>query len=387
MQDDGFRYLSRNFICLWAANFLYFGSFYLLLPTLSPYAAALGASTFQVGLVMGFFTFASVTIRPQCGVMAGTYGRRPVMLAGVGFFSLVFFLYAVVDDVYVLYAVRALHGLGHAAFLAAAAAYIADLAPVERRGEVIGYYSLSNIISMAVFPAVGVAWMKYSQDDFTGLVWGGGAIALVAWAFVAGLQECSTQESRRPGASLRQVAVRTEVWASSLALWSGALCYGVVITFLPLFAPARGIEDFGIFFSVYAVSTVVSRAVAGKLSDRIGRKKVIVPFMLVMAAAMIFLAQVTSVWELAVAGALFGFGLGAYFPVLNALVVDHTPLRDRGTALGFFTSFMDVGIASGAVVLGFAGEYLGYDAMFFWGAGILFLTVFVFANAVKSERK
>ena len=200
MQDDGFRYLSRNFICLWAANFLYFGSFYLLLPTLSPYAAALGASTFQVGLVMGFFTFASVTIRPQCGVMAGTYGRRPVMLAGVGFFSLVFFLYAVVDDVYVLYAVRALHGLGHAAFLAAAAAYIADLAPVERRGEVIGYYSLSNIISIAVFPAVGVAWMKYSQDDFTGLVWGGGAIALVAWAFVAGLQECSTQESRRPGA-------------------------------------------------------------------------------------------------------------------------------------------------------------------------------------------
>ena len=229
--------------------------------------------------------------------------------------------------------------------------------------------------------------MKYSQDDFTGLVWGGGAIALVAWAFVAGLQECSTQESRRPGASLRQVAVRTEVWASSLALWSGALCYGVVITFLPLFAPSRGIEDFGIFFSVYAVSTVVSRAVAGKLSDRIGRKKVIVPFMLVMAAAMIFLAQVTSVWELALAGALFGFGLGAYFPVLNALVVDHTPLRDRGTALGFFTSFMDVGIASGAVVLGFAGEYLGYDAMFFWGAGILFLTVFVFANAVKSERK
>lgn len=121
--------------------------------------------------------------------------------------------------------------------------------------------------------------------------------------------------------------------------------------------------------------------------DRIGRKKVIVPFMLVMAAAMVFLAQVTSVWDLAVAGALFGFGLGAYFPVLNALVVDHTPPRDRGTALGFFTSFMDVGIASGAVVLGLAGEYFGYDAMFFWGAGTLFLSVFVFANAVKSERK
>ena len=86
-------------------------------------------------------------------------------------------------------------------------------------------------------------------------------------------------------------------------------------------------------------------------------------------------------------GALFGFGLGAYFPVLNALVVDHTPPRDRGTALGFFTSFMDVGIASGAVVLGLAGEYFGYDAMFFWGAGTLFLSVFVFANAVKSERK
>lgn len=217
-----FRWRSRNFLCLWTANFLYFGSFYLLLPTLPPQAALLGATTAQVGLVMGFFTLASVAVRPRCGLLAGRYGRRPVMLVGVGAFGAVYFLYLLVDSVAALYAVRALHGLGHAAFLAAAAAYIADLAPAARRGEVLGYYSLSNILAMAIFPAAGVAWIRHG-GGFAGLVLGGAGAALAAWLCVWALRECSGL-APGPAAPLRQLVRRRAVWVPSLALWGGALC-------------------------------------------------------------------------------------------------------------------------------------------------------------------
>jgi predicted MFS family arabinose efflux permease len=51
------------------------------------------------------------------------------------------------------YLLRLLHGVAHGGYLAASYAYIADLAPTERRGEVIGIYATSNVVAMAFFPA------------------------------------------------------------------------------------------------------------------------------------------------------------------------------------------------------------------------------------------
>jgi predicted MFS family arabinose efflux permease len=66
-------------------------------------------------------------------------------------------------------------------------------------------------------------------------------------------------------------------------------------------------------------------------------------------------------------GIYFGFGFGAYMPTLNALVVDETIPKDRGRAIAFFTSFMDVGITVGSIVLGVAADYWGYGTMFIIG--------------------
>ncbi len=379
MAADEFRLWSKNFILVCLANFFYFGSFYFLIPTMPQYVNVLGGTPSQIGMVMGWFTLAAVAARPYFGRLVDRYGHKKFMLYGSGIFVLFFILYMYTRTVGVLYIARALHGLAHACFMAASSAYIADLAPQHRRGEVIGIYGTSNIIAMALFPAWGTAIISRT-GDFT-LLFAVAAVAagvcLIACILLQELGRGAGKDFKPAG--VFEVGRRRGVIVPSLALFGGATSYGAVITFLPLYAPQRGVADFGLFFTVYAASTILSRVIVGRLSDKIGRRKLIMPFMLLVAAAVFMLPYLNSLADLAGIAMMFGFGFGAFMPTLNALVVDYAPLQDRGSALGFFTSFMDLGITAGAVILGTVGEKLGYEVMFYSGSAAVLAGFAVFA--------
>jgi MFS family permease len=381
---EQFRLTSRNFVAVCLATFLYFGSFYLLMPILPQYVEYLGGSPGQIGLVMGAFSLAAVLVRPHLGRLADRRGRKRFMLYGAGFFALLFPLYAIPQPLVSLYGLRIIHGLAHASFLAASAAYIADLAPPARRGEVIGVYGTASVVAMALFPAWGLAIIQHTHS-FTILFACSTATAAAAFLAAALAGEVAAPHGGRRPVGLLAVGRRRAVLIPSLALFAGAACYGTVLAFLPVFAPQRGLADFGLFFTVYAASTLASRIFAGKLSDRWGRRRVILPFMLLLAAGVFALPLLDSLLLLVLIGVAFGLGFGAFMPTLNALVVDRTPPAERGSALGFFTSFMDMGIAAGAVLLGLVGERAGFPAMFTAAGLVLVAGILVFAFFGEKE--
>jgi MFS family permease len=373
-----FRLTSKNFVLVCVATFLYFGSFYLLMPTLPQYVETLGGSPGQIGLVVGVFSLASVVARPGLGLMADRWGRKRLMVIGAGFFSLLFPLYGLLQAIVPLYLLRVVHGLAHASFLAASAAYIADIAPPERRGEVMGVYGTASVVAMALFPAWGIDIIHQTQS-FTVLFTYSTVAAGAAFVAVALVGEVRAPAGERKIAGLLVVGSRRTVLIPALTLGAGATAYGTVIAFLPVFAPQRGLAHFGIFFTVYAAATLASRVFAGRLSDRWGRRRVILPFMALLAVGVFTLPFLDSLLLLAFVGVTFGLGFGAFMPTLNALVVDKTPPAERGSALGFFTSFMDVGIAFGSVALGLIGETAGLATMFVVAGGVLVLGIIVFA--------
>lgn len=373
-----FRLTSKNFVLVCVATFLYFGSFYLLLPTLPQYVELLGGSPGQIGLVVGVFSVASVVLRPGLGLMADRFGRKRLMLLGAGLFSLLFPLYGLLHAVTPLYILRIAHGIAHASFLAASAAYIADLAPPARRGEVMGVYGTASVVAMALFPAWGIDIIQ-ATGSFPVLFTYSTVAAAAAFLAVALVGEIRSPDGGKRAASLLTVGRRRTVLVPALTLGAGATAYGTVIAFLPVFAPQRGLTHFGIFFTVYAAATLASRVFAGRLSDRYGRRRVILPFMALLTAGVFMLPFLDSLFLLAFIGVTFGFGFGAFMPTLNALVVDKTPPAERGSALGFFTSFMDVGIAFGSVGLGLIGEQAGLATMFAVAGGVLILGICIFA--------
>ncbi|SEP38352.1 MFS transporter [Propionispora vibrioides] len=382
---DEFSLLSRNFVLLCLSGFLYFGSFYLLLPTIPQFVAGLGGTASQIGLVMGAFTLASVIFRPYFGKQADRYGRKRLMLLGAGCFAALFVLYGVTREILPLYGLRLLHGVAHGCYLAAAYAYIADLAPPKRRGEVIGVYGVANVIAMALFPAWG-SLVIASSHDFSRLFTYSLIIAGLACTAVMFVDELKPEGTQVQKVSLKQVAKQPAVLVASFTFLTASTVYGTVITFLPVYAPQQGIANFGIFFTTYACFTLVSRVVAGKLSDRYGRKAVILPFLVLLALATGLLPFLSSERLLIVIGGCFGLGFGAFMPALNAFVVDRTLPHERASALAFFTAFMDIGITTGAVGLGIVGEHWGYGTMYGLGSLLVCLGMLLFALGSEKTR-
>lgn len=136
-KQQDFSMWSVNFILFCLANFLYYGAFYLYIPVLPQYVEMLGGTPADIGLVGGAFGLSSFIIRPYLGKLANEWGRKRMMLLGAISFALLFLLFGRVTGVVPLVVLRLAHGVCLAMYLAASAAYIADYAPVDRRGEVL----------------------------------------------------------------------------------------------------------------------------------------------------------------------------------------------------------------------------------------------------------
>jgi predicted MFS family arabinose efflux permease len=143
--------------------------------------------------------------------------------------------------------------------------------------------------------------------------------------------------------------------------------YGVQVTYLPLRAAGGGV---GIFFTVMAVVVVLTRWAAGGLSDRVGRPPVAAAGAFCAAAALGIIAWRADPGILAVAGALYGLGLGPTQPSLVAWCVDRAGPAARGRAMGTFYTALELGIATGAIGAGWLLARTGYEAVFLAAAGL-----------------
>lgn len=380
-------------------TFLFFSSFYFLMPLLPLYIVDIGASPATVGIVIGAFTISSLALRPLVGLGVDRVGRRAFMAAGAAVFTLAGLLYVAARTVPTLTLVRILHGTGIACFTTASSAYVADIVPASRRGEAISYYGMFINLAMAYAPAAGgliVDWM-----GFAGAFIASSAVAALALAVAALLREPRRQPKTAAAAaaaapdegSYERGGPRGEggprgrrglagTLFSKSALFPALVCmtctitYGAVMAFLPLLAVKRGLAGAGMFFTVYAVSIIVARIVGGYISDRRGRAAAIVPGLISAAAAMVCLVALGGASGMVVAAALYGLGFGLALPSLNVMAIDRAPLAERGAAMATYSALFDLGIASGAIVLGALVAVGGYGLVFgaaalVIGAGLL----------------
>ena len=163
------------------------------------------------------------------------------------------------------------------------------------------------------------------------------------------------------------------------------LTYGSLMTFLPLFGVERGIANVGLFFTAYGIMNATGRIPLGRLSDRVGRKKVIVPAILVVALAVGGLNVTSSVGPLIIMACAYGLGYGGAWTALMALVVDEAPLEVRGTALGVLYACLDLGIGLGGVVMGPVAGTVGYGGMYLLLGLIALAGVAVFVGLMGRE--
>jgi MFS family permease len=369
------RLFTRPFLLVSVANFTS-GMSYALFLHLSGYLAELGATDTQIGLIYAATAVASIAMRPLLGTVMDRHGRRPVIMVG-GVLNIVFvLLYLTVTTLGPwVYVVRIGHGVAEAMLFSALFTYAADIIPASRRSQGIALFGVTGLLPIGVAGIVGDFIL--SVAGFTELFLAAGGFAVLTLLFSIPLPE--RRPKLAPGEKPRGFwSIVTE--RNLLPIWWMIGSFSTVLTayfvFIRRYVDDTGLGSVGLFFSMYVAVAIAERVFLGWLPDRMGRKRVLYPSIVIMIAGFFVLAGATSWVGVAIAGALCGAGHGFIFPILTTLLVDRAPDTDRGSAMSFFTAMLDVGTLIGGPILGAIIDTAGWGPMYITaGVGLGIATV------------
>ena len=386
---------SRNLVIITLSNFMLFLGFEMLVVTLPVYIAQCGGSDAAVGLSVGVFTFCALLMRAVSGWMLDRFGRRIVFTAGLTVMILIALLFGAVVSVSLIIAVRILHAVGWGMSSTASNTIAADSLPRARFAEGMGYFALSNSLGMAAGPALGL--MILHRTGFQGMFAFAAMTAGLALFFSFFMTMRSAKELQ--GARASQMAdlssqndgngkesgnrkkagrsmINREALFPAVTILLISTSYGALTGFVALYGAERQIGNSGIYFAVYAISMLVTRPAAGKLTDRKGTAFVVKPGMLLTFLGMVCLGSAHGLALFIVSAVLYGTGMGICMSSLEALAVASVPAERRGSATATFMIGFDGGIGIGSVIAGILASVAGYAAMY------LIISVFIVFSAV-----
>jgi MFS family permease len=341
----------RDFFLTWIGRLSIFLSHHVTRPILPLYLITFGASSTVIGAVMAVFTVSTTVMRIPVGMLIDSVGRKPFLLGGIFLFALGNCGYLWAPSILLMLPFRVLHGVGWSGCTTAIATLSADIVPQKRRGELMGYAGMASSLAGALGPVIGFA--LFQRLDYAGVFLGAGA--LLAMSFLVGLPvpERKRAESAPAVAAgwLDTIVVKETLWtATAVAFLSFG--HGGILTFLPIHALKIGMTNPGIWFAVYAGFVLASRPIAGPISDRVSRRAVIIPGLILNLAGICLLALSFAPSWLMLAAAIAGLGTGAAQPALMTVAVDRASEQRRGQSLAQFQFFYDLGIGIGSLSLG-----------------------------------
>ena len=341
----------KAFLLTWISRFFFFLAHHLSRPILPLYLVSFGASSTIIGAVMAVFTITATVMRIPVGLLIDRVGRKPFLTVGVALFMVGNFGYMWAPSILLMLPFRVLHGIGWSGCTTAVATLAADIAPTKRRGELIGYAAMASSLGGAIGPVAGFALLQ--RFDYIGVFLGAAALlfgSLILGAFVKEPEHAAANNRRE--LKWIDLLVIPETLLPAIALAFLSFGHGGILTFLPIHALKLGLENPGIWFGLYAFCLLLSRPIAGPLSDRISRRAVIVPGLILNLFGIALLALASSPAWLMAAAVVGGFGTGAAQPTLMTVGVDQTSPQRRGQSMAQYQCFYDLGIGLGSLTLG-----------------------------------
>jgi len=362
-------------------------------PVLPRFAEELGATPELLGIIVAASTITGIFFKLPAGALSDVIGKKRVMVIGGLFFAAPPFLYPFVDNPTSLLWLRFLHGFATAIFSPVASAYVAGLA-TNRRGVRLGWFASGNDVGSLMGPMIGgfVLFMTASFDATFLTVGILGVVTLVVIVMLPAVSappgaddEPAASRTSKFWQGLREVLATPAILVASGAEAAMYLGFGAFLGFLPVYAAAAQLNDgqITVILGGQLLIALLTKPVAGWLSDRVGRKPVIVVGLLASAASLPLMFTATTFASMLAFAPILGIGVGAVTPVTNALVADLARERRLGAAMGVFGTIWDVGESAGPILAGFLIVQSSYAASFEVIAAIMIAAAMVLLFAVR----
>jgi MFS family permease len=368
------KLLTKEYVIATLVNFLVAMNYYLLMIIISEYAMGeFGATESMAGFSASIFVIGALIARLFVGRYIAGVGYKEMLLIGALGGAVFTFAYFMVNGLPMLLIVRFLHGVSFGMVSTASATIIAVIIPKNRRGEGIGYYSLSQTLATAIGPFLGMLLSDSGTYTATFIVCAVAAVLIIAVAPLMHLKNAETPSAEKSGGFKISGFIEPGVVSISIVALLIYVCYSGIVSFLSVYAKNINLETAaGFFFVVYAAAVLVSRPPVAIIFDRRGEHIIMYPAIAIYGAGLVLLSQSRTDVVLLLAAACVGLGLGAIQSSTQAIAVKVTPQHRVGIANSTYFMLCDIGMGIGPILVGVLIPLVGYRGMYAVAALIAF---------------
>ena len=356
-----------------AAAFVIAIGYGIVAPVLPQFATSFGVGVAAASAVVSAFALCRLLFAPASGAVVNKLGERPTYLIGLLVVALSSAATAFAQSYEQLLLFRGLGGIGSTMFTVSAMGLIVRLAPPRMRGRISGYYATAFLLGGILGPVVGGLLAGFGmQAPF--IIY---AVALLIASAVVYFrlkdETLAERKAKDPQPPMRfreafSVGAYRSALVSSFA--TGWTAYGVRVALIPLLAVqlvGQGPQVAGLALAVFAAGNALALTFTGRLTDKLGRKPLILTGLVVCALATIGVGLVSSVPLFVILSLISGMGSGTLNPGQQAAVADVIgPDRAGGKVLSRYQMSADAGQILGPVLAGALADAAGFG----WAFGV-----------------
>jgi MFS family permease len=368
--------------------------FYLLMTTLAIYATSkFNASSSIAGLTASIYVLGSLFGRLFTGKYIELVGRRKTVYIGGSAFFLVSLLYLIPVGLPVLLAMRLLHGMTFGIINTALPTIVISYIPDNRKGEGLGFFTISTTLATAIGPFLGVYVLEHYDFSMMFVLCSAFALGTLLFILPMNVTDLTGEMRKTAIRSIEGFHFRAFFEASTMPIASIVLIVGMVYasvtSFITSYASYLNLSYVvSIYFIVYSVFILVGRPLTGKMLDRFGDNVAMIPPIISASIGLVVLSFARGLPAFLVSGALLALGLGTIISVGQAITIKLAPSERMGTATSTYLAFSDIGLGLGPVILGLIIPHAGYSGMYLVGAAViaLDLPMYILVHGRKYRR-
>jgi MFS family permease len=354
--------ITREIVLVSLAIFFADASHSTVIPIFPAFAQRLGASLSVLGSYGSVSALTMLLLSLPLGRFSDRFGRKKMMIPGLGLFVMVPLGYLMASSPIHLYPIRVFLGLAVGLIFSNGFLLMTELSNEENRSFAQGLYMTSMGIGFTIGPLVGGFTAKLYSPRTSFLISAFlGAMSLLTLMFVKESTRKKREGKRPQRITFSYVFMDRQILASGIANYLNSLMFNALTLFFPVYGANVGFDEseIGSGFTARGLASTLVRLPVGALTRRV-RALYLMVFGLILSSLMIFsLSTSVLLVVVTVLMGVQGIAYGIYLTSGNVFVALNSDEDYRGTAMAVYSMFGNFSGIINPLILGLIAENLG----------------------------
>lgn len=364
---------------LWTKKYLFslllvFGvnmGYALLNSVMAIYGTVLTSSSVVGGYMITVFTISALFIRLFIKKLNQKLSNKVLLVIGIGLTVFAALGYCLSQDIIPFLISRVIHGLGFGMSLTCATAISNEYVPASRLSEGVGFTSCANTVANAIGPTIALEILGEKYTNFISLfllLLGISVIILILSFFVKSDTKHENRNQKKQ--SYKGIIIAAVFFIATFS-------EGAVNSFLTSYTKELHFGNIGLFFTMTAIVTFISRFFYKKIQDLLGLKKLSFILAISMSISIFMILFIQNEIQLFLLAIPYGLSVGSLFPIFNYRIIQTVDSSQFAYATSIYYCGLDIGYGLGAVIWGYISQYFGYHTVYFLAAILLVIMAFL----------